>query len=98
MSDKRVIFLQMVFQEDGKIISEDVTKEVLRMKQEANTKKLSNEIMSVEEVAELLKIKVRSVRNKMCNGEFLEGTHYKRLSRRHVVFYKKALLEMLGLP
>lgn len=78
----------MVFQEDGKIISEDVTKEALRMKQEAN------EIMSFEEVAKLLKIKVRSVHNKMCNGEFLEGKYYKRLSKHHVVFYKKALLEI----
>jgi hypothetical protein len=94
----KVIYTKTLINDDGSVATMDYTEEVIRMKRELKRPaKESQETMSVHEVAELMKINVRTVQNKLSAGYFAEGKHYKRLSSRHVVFYKKPLLKLIGL-
>lgn len=95
---RKEIYIRTLINDDGSVATMDYTEEVVRMKRELKRPaKESQETMSVYEVAELMKVNVRTVQNKMSSGYFAEGKHYKRLSSRHVVFYKKPLLKMLGI-
>jgi len=82
--------------EDGSISISDVTEDIFQLKRQLKQPpKETEETLSVDDVANILKLNPRTIRNKMSNGEFVEGKHYIRLSSRNVVFLKKPLMKML---
>jgi hypothetical protein len=94
----REIFTRTLINDDGSVATMDYTEEVVRMKRELKRPpKESHETMSVDEVALILKIKPRSVYNKIAKGDFAEGIHYTKPNKKTVLFYKKELLKMVGL-
>ncbi|WP_277655980.1 hypothetical protein [Seleniivibrio woodruffii] len=93
---KREIYTKTVVFDDGTISVVDATTEISRLRKELSFKN-QNETMTVEEVADLFRMKKSTIQSKLCRGDFLEDTHYKRLSKRKVLFYRKPLLKMLGI-
>lgn len=92
------IYTRTLITADGTVAVTDCTDEIKRLKLELKRPAYeASETLSVKEVAKLLKISHRTVQNKISAGYFAEGVHYKRLSKRHVVFYKKPLMKLLGI-
>lgn len=94
---RKEIYTRTLINEDGSIATMDATDEVINMRRELRQPRDNSETMSVQEVADLLKVNIRTVQNKLSGGYFAEGLHYKRLSKRHVVFYKKPLMKLIGI-
>lgn len=94
---RKVFYTKHMINDDGSIAVMDATDEIIRIKRELKRPKDANGTMSVEEVAAALKIQPETVRNKIYSGKFAEGIHYKRLSKKKVVFYRKAIDNLLGL-
>jgi len=90
------IYTKTIIMQDGTVAVSDVTQEIFRFKNEAKNKEVKQTIPE-KEVAELFNVTVKSIRNMISSGVFLEGVHYKRLSSRNIVFYRKPIYEMLNL-
>jgi len=96
--NKREIYTRTVIYDDGNVAVMDATEEVIRMRRELKRPaKEVNETMSVEEVAAMFKVDKRTIQNWKSLGKLVEGKHYKRLSTRHSVYYKKPLMKLLDM-
>lgn len=50
---------------------------------------LSEEYLSVVELSRRIPYKPKTIRNLMCQGVFLEGVHFTRLTGRPIFFWSK---------
>jgi predicted DNA-binding transcriptional regulator AlpA len=56
----------------------------------------SEKYLTIDEVAELSKYKKQTLYNKIYKREFIDGKHYKKLSRKKLLFIQTGIREWLG--
>lgn len=71
-------YIKTVHYDDGNVAVIDATEEVMRMRRDLRRPaKETEETMSVEEVAAMLKVDKRTIQNWKSLGKLVEGKHYK---------------------
>jgi hypothetical protein len=62
-----------------------------------NSTQAFDDLIGIKDLANKLNVEVKTIHNWKSDGFFVEGLHYKKVKNSICVFYKKAILDKLGI-